>query len=57
MNFDKQKVINLIQGTKANDITLHQINRINPKAENEAIAAIKAEHRKAETLMILTIRL
>jgi len=45
MNFDKQKVINLIQGTKANDITLHQINRINPKAENEAIAAIKEEHQ------------
>ena len=57
MNFDKQKVINLIQGTKASDITVHQINRISPKAETEAIAAIKAEHRKADSLMILTIRL
>ena len=56
MNFDKQKVINLIQHSRPADLMLHQITAINTKSEALAIAAIKAEHRKSDSLLILTIR-
>ena len=56
MNFDKQKVINLIQHSRPVDMMLHQISAINTKSESQAIAAIKAEHSKSDSLLILTIR-
>ena len=56
MNFDKQKVIHLIQHSRPVDMMLHQISAINTKSESQAIAAIKAEHRKSDSLLILTIR-
>jgi len=56
MTIDKQKLINLIRQSQPADMTCQQISSINSKSEAEAIAAIKAEHRKAESLMIITIR-
>jgi hypothetical protein len=56
MTIDKQKLINLIRQSQPADMTCQQISSINSRSESEAIAAIKAEHRKAESLLIITIR-
>jgi hypothetical protein len=57
MTIEKQKLINLIRQSQPADMTCQQISSINSKSEAEAIAAIKAEHRKAQSLLIIIIRM
>ena len=57
MTIDKQKLIHLIRQSQPANMTCQQISSINSKSETEAIAAIKAEHRKAQSLLIIIIRM